>query len=236
MIQEDEVESRPDAFGGVETALEELRLEVEDDPEDVLEDYEKRLESVRREHREIVDGQVDDLERATSRYVTLLEGFLEEYRGFMEQNIEDLEGLELRRQRVIGSYSDILDKARTEYREMIEGRIDTLEDLAGHKQRGMFYGLLAGSALTGAGLLAANAYPFTEGILDFYSEAPSIYLDDPGTAVLTLGLPVAGVYLFKKAYDRWNEYREIDSELRELRERRLEDRLERSEEDFLGEM
>lgn len=172
----------------------------------------RALEELRVREREIEPRKSGEYERTIEESLDDLRDLQNDYEDFLEEYQHIFTRLESRN-----------EELRDELEENNSGRIGDIRDFQDYLTGSARDRFLAGLGLIGGGLYSAGAYPFESGIIDFYANAPDAYASHPEMIFLTLGLPAAGIYSFKKAYDAVSDYRRLESKEERLRSRDFDD-------------
>lgn len=215
-----------------ENTVEEVEDEAFDEPFR-LDEIEEELEEAEREHRRIMQRSIESMEdlRSESREFMgqqrdLLEDQVESFEDlrsmhedFIQGHLESFRGLK-RRYNQLRNRAESLEDVKDDYRDLMSDHIYTLEEFAQDKARDAAYKFATGLTLAGLGLAAAEFYDDDFGIPGFYANAPEIYGDSPGMALLTLGLPAAGALYLAKSYDSFEDYQDLKEDAREMKAER----------------
>lgn len=170
------------------------------------------------------------------------EKFRSKYERLMEKHIETQEELnnEIRNEheRVIEEYGDLIEfieeldeeyaelddkyiEALKKYENAADRIIYTLEDFSEAERSNGAKDAVQGGLFFAAGLISADQYSFG-GPFEFYANAAMNYANDPETAILTLGLPLIGVWFFKNAFESWGDARELSNAADVWKERKAD--------------
>ncbi len=201
---------------------EELDYEIEREEREELAEEIRELQGFREANLEVLGDMI--VKQRELREIQLeLDDLVTEYYDYLERR--DISG------RMMEDYNEMLDEQiehlervseelLEEYDEVLDDHVDLLEDQAGEERRGMVTRLVGGLASLGSGLWLADLYLPQEGIFEFYGQLPEIASESPEVALLSVGLPAAGIYALKRSYDKFGNYTELESELSEYAARK----------------
>lgn len=188
------------------------RIENDERFQRALKRLERDIEDLLEEYGEVGPDYVESLESSISRFRELQVRY-EELTG---EQIEVIEGLEEELEELRADYERALERNRGRVSE----HVNNLEELSSLKKRSAAGRALGGAGAVGAGLLSAELYEPARGVVDFYANAPPIYVQDPEMMLPTLILPLFGLYLLKTAYDRSKESQEDGHRAEVIRKRK----------------
>jgi hypothetical protein len=187
-------------------------------------DSERSREDVPEHRGKVKEAETElnkELRALRDEHLEVLDDLRVKHRELKAAHLEELDYLMGRYENILEK-RDIAEELREDYEEVLEDHIGLLEDLADEENQGIFSKLGLGTAGIAAGLVSAELYLPTEDIVEFYQQSPDIYMDNPEIGFVTLGLPLAGLYSFGKAFDHWNNYRDLKDELSEYRAKKEE--------------
>ena len=186
---------------------------------ELMERQKQELQAAHREYQQVLDQHIDTLETQTE----LLEDIKSGHGSVLQDQIDRFERIEERHDQIERENERLRDD-HYRYEEVLDRYMEFVEEVKDQSWQDAAYRAAGGAILTTIGLISAQAYYDTDNALDFYSNAPEIAAEEPVVGFLTVGLPVLGAYLFKKAYDKYSTYDDMDDELRDLKSRRKKHR------------
>lgn len=210
-------------YGEITTGIEERRrqlgqrdVDVEGVPgydeleelEDALGELQEGVELIRQDYQEFMEGHVEGQRL---------------YRDLIQSQMSDLEDLRQEHdemETLLDEQFQMIDELLSDYRDLRQEHeqlkttyLARLRDLKERQEYSWKTRALAGLFLLGQAPVWAELYSPDAGIADFYFNAPETYLNSPEFAVPTLLLPIAGLFLFKAAYDMRGEYLDTEQEI-----------------------